>query len=41
MIIAIFYIIFRIFVRLERIEQNITKIIRKIAIGEKEKEDKK
>lgn len=37
-VIIIFYIIFHLFVRLRRMEQNITKIIRHIAIEEKDKE---
>ncbi len=34
--VLIFYLIFKIIVRLEKIEQNITKIVSKIALGEKE-----
>ena len=38
-IILIFYLIFRIFIRLEKIETNITKIIREIAIKNNSKKD--
>jgi hypothetical protein len=34
-VIFLFYLVFRIFVHLEKIERNITKIIRKIALEEK------
>lgn len=37
-VIFLFYLIFRIFIRLERIERDITKIIRKIALDEKLKD---
>jgi small membrane protein len=35
----VFYLVFRIFVRIERIERDITKIIRFLAINKKEKDD--
>lgn len=35
----IFYILFRIFYRLEKIEKNITKIVRELALKEEEKKD--
>lgn len=34
---VIFFIIFRLFVRLEKIERDITKIVRKISLDDKEK----
>jgi hypothetical protein len=37
-LLLIFYLIFKIFVRIEKIEQNITKIVSKIALEDKEKE---
>jgi hypothetical protein len=36
-LLLIFYLIFKIFVRLEKIEQNITKIVSKMALEDKEK----
>lgn len=36
-IVVIFYIIFRIFVRLERIERDITKIVREVGLKEEKK----
>lgn len=37
-IIALFYAVFRIFVRLEKMEQDITRVIREIAVREAEKQ---
>ncbi len=39
-IITIFYLLFRIIVKIERIERDITKIIRKIALDDKNKKEK-
>jgi len=39
-VVMIFYLLFRIFVKLEKIESNITVIVRKIALNNKE-EDRK
>ena len=36
-IIFLFYLIFRIYIRLEKIEKNITKVVRRIALDEKDK----
>lgn len=36
-IIVIFYLIFRVYVKLEKVESNITKIVREAALRQKEK----
>ena len=38
-LIAIFYLIFKIFIKLERIDQDITSLVRSMAIVEKEHKD--
>ena len=35
-VIFLFYLIFRIYIRIEKIEKNITKLVRKVALDEKE-----
>ena len=40
-VILIFYLIFRIFVKLEKIESDITAIVREIALKEKKQDEKK
>ncbi len=35
-VIVVFYLMFRIFVRLEKMERNITKVVRQDAMGEKQ-----
>lgn len=40
-IVLIFYIIFQIMVRIERIERNITKIVREVAMEEEDKSQSK
>jgi len=37
-VIFLFYLVFRVFIRIEKIERNITKIVRKIALDEKLKD---
>lgn len=39
-VVVLFYVIFRIFVRLEKIEQDITKIVREVGLKEEEKNPK-
>jgi small membrane protein len=40
-LLLVFYLLFRIFVKFEKIERDITKITRKIALDEAEKENEK
>lgn len=35
----VFYLVFRIFVRIERMEHDITKIVRQVALKEKDKDE--
>ncbi len=37
-VVVVFYLIFRIFVRLEKMERNITKVVRKNTLEDKDKE---
>ena len=39
-ILVIFYLIFRIYVRIEKMEKDITKVVRHVALGGNEDEDK-
>lgn len=36
-VVFLFYLIFRIYIRIEKLEKNITKVVRRIALDEKEK----
>ncbi|MFA5188469.1 MAG: DUF2304 family protein [Patescibacteria group bacterium] len=38
-ILILFYLVFRILVRMDKIDKDVTKIVRKIALGSKDEED--
>lgn len=40
-VLVIFYLLFKIFVRMNKIEESITKLVRSRALGEKEIDDKR